>query len=326
MATKIGRILMTTPQFPLQDQLCGFSRALFSTWLYHRRFNILFDAGEGVATSLCNRVFGIRRIFLSHGHADHIAGLVNLLNIRNLGAGDQTASLKIYIPKNNKLIEFMMDYLARTQKALSFELEWIPIDADEDVMLDDQRNKVFLRTFKTKHSQRQLSLGYNIIEKRRRLKPEYEALSQREINQIVWTKGKEEIATEYEKIIFSYGGDSRPINPDLVRESLFLCHESTYMSSDDDERNFQQHSILDEVLEMAKQANVETLLLFHTSLRYNLDELREKINAAKARIEPGCQVLVLCANNIIDTANEGSWRKKMRKDSLKEQSLDGNSF
>jgi len=317
---------MTTPQFPLQDQLCGFSRALFSTWLYHRRFNILFDAGEGVATSLCNRVFGIRRIFLSHGHADHIAGLVNLLNIRNLGAGDQTASLKIYIPKNNKLIEFMMDYLARTQKALSFELEWIPIDADEDVMLDDQRNKVFLRTFKTKHSQRQLSLGYNIIEKRRRLKPEYEALSQREINQIVWTKGKEEIATEYEKIIFSYGGDSRPINPDLVRESLFLCHESTYMSSDDDERNFQQHSILDEVLEMAKQANVETLLLFHTSLRYNLDELREKINAAKARIEPGCQVLVLCANNIIDTANEGSWRKKMRKDSLKEQSLDGNSF
>lgn len=317
---------MTTPQFPLQDQLCGFSRALFSTWLYHRRFNILFDAGEGVATSLCNRVFGIRRVFLSHGHADHIAGLVNLLNIRNLGAGDQTASLKIYIPKNNKLIEFMMDYLARTQKALSFELEWIPIDADEDVMLDDQRNKVFLRTFKTKHSQRQLSLGYNIIEKRRRLKPEYEALSQREINQIVWTKGKEEIATEYEKIIFSYGGDSRPINPDLVRESLFLCHESTYMSSDDDERNFQQHSILDEVLEMAKQANVETLLLFHTSLRYNLDELREKINAAKARIEPGCQVLVLCANNIIDTANEGSWRRKMRKDSLKEQSLDGNSF
>ena len=275
---------------------------------------------------MCNRVFGIRRIFLSHGHADHIAGLVNLLNIRNLGAGDQTASLKIYIPKNNKLIEFMIDYLARTQKALSFELEWIPTDADEEIMLDDQRNKVFLRTFKTVHSQRQLSLGYNIIEKRRRLKPEYEGLSQREINQIVWTKGKEEIATEFEKIIFSYGGDSRPINPALVNESLFLCHECTYLSSDDDERNFQQHSFLDEVFEMAKQAKVETLLLFHTSLRYNLDELREKINLAKTRIEPGCQVLVLYGNTIIDTATEGSWRKKIRKDRLQEQSLDGNSL
>lgn len=317
---------MATPQFPLQDQLCGFSRALFSTWLYHRRFNILFDAGEGVATSLCNRVFGIRRVFLSHGHADHIAGLVNLLNIRNLGAGDQTASLKIYIPKNNKLIEFMMDYLARTQKALSFDLEWVSVDENEEIMLDDQRSKVFLRTFRTEHSQRQLSLGYNIIEKRRKLKSEYEGLSQRELNQIVWTKGKDEIATEFEKIIFSYGGDSRPIDPALVKESLFLCHECTYMSSDDDERNFQQHSFLDEVLKTAKEAKVETLLLFHTSLRYNLDELREKINDARERIEPGCRVLVLFGDTIMDTANEGSWRRKKRRERPKEQSLEENSL
>ena len=317
---------MTTPQFPLQDQLRGFSRALFSTWLYHRRFNILFDAGEGVASSLCNKVFGIRRVFLSHGHADHIAGLVNLLNIRNLGAGDQTASLKIYIPKNNKLIEFLMDYLARTQKNLSFELEWIPIDADEEITLDDQRNKVFLRTFKTRHSQHQLSLGYNIIEKRRRLKPEYEGVAQRELNQIVWTKGKDEIATEFERTIFSYGGDSRPIDPAAVRESLFLCHECTYMSSDDDERGFQQHSFLDEVLETAKQAQVETLLLFHTSLRYNLEELREKIISAKARIEPGCNVLVLYGDTIIDTSIEGSWRKRIQKERLKERSLDENAL
>ncbi|PKN96728.1 MAG: hypothetical protein CVU43_19230 [Chloroflexi bacterium HGW-Chloroflexi-5] len=317
---------MTTPQFPLQDQLCGFSRALFSTWLYHRRFNILFDAGEGVATSLCNRVFGIRRIFLSHGHADHIAGLVNLLNIRNLGAGDQTASLKIYIPKNNKLIEFLMDYLARTQKSLSFDLEWIPIDADEDIMLEDQRGNVFLRTFRTEHSQRQLSLGYNIIEKRRKLKPEYDGLSQRELNQIVWSKGKDEIATRFDKIIFSYGGDSRPINPALVKESLFLCHECTYMSSDDDERNFQQHSFLDEVLETAKEAQVETLLLFHTSLRYNLDELREQINTARNRIDPGCKVLVLCGNTIIDSENEGSWHRKKRRERPKDISLDENSL
>ena len=317
---------MATPQFPLQDQLCGFSRALFSTWLYHRRFNILFDAGEGVATSLCNRVFGIRRIFLSHGHADHIAGLVNLLNIRNLGAGDQTATLKIYIPSNNKLIEFLMDYLARTQKSLSFDLEWIPINADEEIFLEDQRSKIFLRTFKTEHSQRQLSLGYNIIEKRRKLKAEYEGLSQRELNQIVWSKGKDEIATEFDKIIFSYGGDSRPIKPDLVKESLFLCHECTYLSSEDDERNFQQHSFLDEVLETAKAAKVETLMLFHTSLRYNLDELREKINAARDRIKPGCKVLVLCGDSIMDTANEGSWRRKKRRERPKDNSLEDNSL
>ncbi len=312
---------MTTPQFPLQDQLRGFSRALFSTWLYHRRFNILFDAGEGVATSLLNRVFGIRRIFLSHGHADHIAGLINLINIRNLGAGDQTANLQIYFPRDNKLIEYITDYLTRTQRDLSFQLEWIPLEADQKIVLDDQKSKIFMRTFKTRHSQRQLSLGYNIVEMRRRLKPEFANLSQREINEIIWQKGKNEVAEEFEKIIFSYGGDSRPIDPDKVAESLFLCHECTYLNVEDDERNFQQHSYLDEVLETAKSARVENLLLFHTSLRYNLDELRTKIEDGMARIQPGCRVLVLYGDSIFDTASAHSWKKRIQREKAREKML-----
>ncbi|MDD2998205.1 MAG: MBL fold metallo-hydrolase [Candidatus Riflebacteria bacterium] len=316
---------MTTPQFPLQDQLCGFSRALFSTWLYHRRFNILFDAGEGVASTLYNRVFGIRRVFLSHGHADHIAGLVNLINIRNLGAGDQTAPLKIFYPQNNKLIEYVVDYLSRTQKDLSFGLDWIPLDADQEIVLDDQKSRIFMRTFRTRHSQRQLSLGYNIIEIRRRLKEQYQGLPQREINEMIWSKGKDEVAQEFEKIIFSYGGDSRPIVPEYIKDTLFLCHECTYLSVDDDERNFQQHSFLDEVLETAKKARVETLLLFHTSLRYNLDMLREKIDSAVVRINPGCRILVLYGDSIIDTACSLSWKKKLKRERIREKKLEENS-
>ncbi len=312
---------MTTPQFPLQDQLRGFSRALFSTWLYHRRFNILFDAGEGVASTLLNRVFGIRRVFLSHGHADHIAGLINLINIRNLGAGDQTASLQIYYPSDNKLIEYVIDYLKRTQKDLSFNLEWLPIEADQKIVLDDQKSKIFMRTFRTRHSQRQLSLGYNIIEVRRRLKPEFTGLPQREINEMIWAKGKEQVAEEFEKIIFSYGGDSRPIDPAQVAESLFLCHECTYMHHEDDERNFQQHSYLEEVLVMAAAAKVENLLLFHTSLRYNLDEIRQQLDEGIARIKPGCRILVLYGDSIFDTASPQSWRKRIHREKAREKAL-----
>jgi len=308
---------MSIPQYPLQDQLQGFSRALFSTWLYHRRFNILFDAGEGVATALCNRVFGIRRIFLSHGHADHIAGLVNLINIRNLGAGDQTACLRIYFPKNNRLLEFLRDYLKKTQPDLSFELEWIPLEADQVVELDDQRSRVFLRTFKTRHSQKQLSLGYNIIEKRRKLRPQYQGLLQKDLNAVIVEKGREEIAEDVEQIIFSYGGDSRPINPDFIRGSLFLCHEATYMSVEDDERNFQQHSLLDEVLTTAAAAEVETVLLFHTSLRYNLDELRGRVKEAIERINPGCRVLVMYGDSIVDPVENDIWRGRGKKRKIK---------
>ncbi|MBP5470190.1 MAG: MBL fold metallo-hydrolase [Candidatus Riflebacteria bacterium] len=304
---------MNSPLFPLQDQLKGFSRALFTTWLYHKRFNILFDCGEGVATSLQNRVFGIRRIFLSHGHADHIAGLVNLLNIRNLGAGDQTAPLQIYYPKENKLLEYMIDYLTKTQKDLSFPLIWVPLEPGETLHLEDQKGYIYIRTFETKHSQRQLSLGYNIIETRRRLKPEYVNMKQSELNQIIWEKGKDEIAEDYQKIIFSYGGDSRPICPDDIKDSLYLCHEATYLSKEDDERNFQQHSFLEEVLINANEASVETLLLMHTSLRYSLQEIYDEINILKNKLNLSYKILLLFGDIFIDTDVSLVARKKAHK-------------
>lgn len=295
---------------PLQDQLLGFSRALFSTWLYHKRFNILFDAGEGVATALQNKVFGIRRVFLSHGHADHIAGLVNLLNIRNLGAGDQTAPLQIYYPANNKLLELMLDYLTRTQKDLSFNLEWIPLEPDQTIKLDDQKGNIYLKTFETKHSQRQPSLGFNIVETRRRLKEQYVGMSQRDLNQVIWEKGKDEVAENFEKTIFTYGGDSRPIDPEKIRNTLYLCHEATYIAQEDDERNFQQHSFLEEVILNAVNANVETLLLFHTSLRYNMEDLYNAIAEIKGRFGIKIKILLLYGDIFVDTDIPLKYRKK----------------
>lgn len=304
---------MHKPVFPLQDQLRGFSRALFSTWLYHRRFNVLFDAGEGIATALLNRVFGIRKIFLSHGHADHIAGLINLVNIRNLGAGDQTASLEIYYPKNNTLIEILRQYLANTQHELSFNLVWRPVEADERIDFEDGRGKTFIRTFKTQHSHKQLSLGFNIVEMRRRLKAEFVGLPQNDINAAILRLGKEAVAGNVEQIIFTYGGDSRPINPDSIRDTLFLCHESTYLKLDDDERNFQQHSVLNDVLQTAKDARAATLMLFHVSLRYSHDEIREAVAEAVRRINPGCRVLILHGDRFIDPLDTSSGRRSQRK-------------
>ncbi len=281
----------------------GFSKALFSTWIYHRRFGALFDAGEGVATVLMNRVFGIRRVFLSHGHADHIAGLINLINIRNLGAGDQTQSLTIHFPRGNHFIETIRQYLTKTQNELSFALEWLPIEADERIELDDKRGKTFMRTFRTQHSQKQLSLGFNIFEQRRRLRPEFVGKPQEEINAAVRTLGKDRVSESFDQIIFTYGGDSRPINPELVRDSLLLCHECTYLNAGDDERNFQQHSTLDEVLEVAKAAHVKGLLLFHLSVRYTIDEIRNQVQAALHRHGLEISPLILFGENFWDLSS-----------------------
>ncbi len=304
---------MTQPLFPLQDQLKGFSRALFATWIYHKRFNILFDAGEGVSTGLFNKVFGIRRIFLSHGHADHIAGLVNLLNIRNLGAGDQTATLKIYHPENNRLIDILKEYLGKTQPGLSFGLEWTPLKAGQIIKLEDQKSRIFVKTFKTKHSHKQLSLGYNVIETRRRLKEEFSNKSQSEINSLVFEKGRDAIAEDYEKILFTYGGDARPMNPDDFRESGFLCHECTYLANEDDERDFQQHSIINEVFDVAEAAEVENLLLFHFSLRYTREQVREKIEALVEKKKTKFKVIVLYGDQLFDAMNPETLKSRKRR-------------
>lgn len=298
--------------FMIQENLRGFSRALFSTWLYHRRFNILFDAGEGVSTLLLNRVFGIRRIFLSHGHADHIAGLINLVNIRNLGAGDQTTELIIYYPKNNTLIELVKNYLSQTQSELSFALSWKPIEAEEQIFLDSRRGKTYLKSFRTQHSHKQLSLGYNIYESRRRLRPEFQGRPQQEINDAIWKIGKEKVAENFEQIIFSYGGDSRPIKPSLVEKSLLLCHECTYLNTADDERNFQQHSILGEVLETAKAADVKTLLLFHLSLRYNPEEVRDAVQEAMKKIKAEFRVFILYGDRFLDPSEPQTFKRRPR--------------
>jgi ribonuclease Z len=298
------------------ENLRGYSRALFSTWLYHRRFNLLFDAGEGVATLLLNRVFGIRRVFLSHGHADHIAGLVNLINIRNLGAGDQTTDLEIYYPKKNTLIELVRNYLAQTQSELSFNLHWLPTDENQEIPLDAKRGKTFLRTFRTQHSHKQLSLGFNIVEIRRRLKEEFMGKSQSEINQSIWKLGKEAVAESFEQIIFTYGGDSRPIPPAGIKNSLFLCHESTYLNLEDDERNFQQHSILDEVMATAAAAEVKTLLLFHLSLRYSPEEIRAAVRESIKKHQFPGQVAFLFGDRFYDPTDSESGRKWERSTAL----------
>jgi len=77
-------------------KLLIYSKALYSSWVYYSADRILFDAGEGRVRSWETRR-SLSTVFLSHGHADHIAGLVSLVNIRNNGMGDKEKELIILL-------------------------------------------------------------------------------------------------------------------------------------------------------------------------------------------------------------------------------------
>lgn len=254
-------------------KLIAYSKALYSTWVYYSPDRLLFDAGEGASPVLGNKCFAIRHIFLSHGHADHISGLVGLINIRNNAMGDTEKPLTIYYPRGNWRVSELMNYLWRTNRHLRYQLEWIPLSDGERVPLFRGRLDRYIEAFKTIHSQDEHSLGYNIIERRERLKSEYRALPQEEILEFVRAGKREELLEEYDKKLLSYGGDSIPLDPRKIEETDLLLHDVTFL--DEQERKEYKHATLAEALEVAQAARVQQeLLAIHISSRYKF-KLRE---------------------------------------------------
>ncbi len=263
-------------------RLLMYSKALYSTWIYYSADRILFDAGEGASSILGNKAFAVRHVFLSHGHADHISGLIGLINIRNNAMGDKEKELTVYYPKGNYLVTEMMNFIARTNRRLSYSLEWVPLEPGDRIELLAGQLPRYVEAFPTVHVHNEISLGYNVVEVRHRLKPELAGAPQEEIVARVKAEGKESITEYYDQKLFSYGGDSVAIKPAYVADTEVLCHDTTFL--DEEDRKEYKHATLSEAIACAREARVKKeLLCFHISSRYKT-KLRE-IEAASGRYD-----------------------------------------
>jgi ribonuclease Z len=261
-------------------RLLMYSKALYSTWIYYSADRILFDAGEGASSILGNKAFAVRHVFLSHGHADHIGGLIGLVNIRNNAMGDREKELTVHYPKGNYLVTEMMNFIARTNRRLSYSLEWVPLQPGDRIGLLAGQLPRYVEAFPTVHVHNEVSLGYNVVEVRHRLKPELAGAPQEEIVARVKAEGKESISEYYDQKLFSYGGDSVAIKPAYVADTEVLCHDTTFL--DEEDRKEYKHATLSEAIACAREARVKKeLFCFHISSRYNA-RLRE-IEAASGR-------------------------------------------
>lgn len=255
-----------------------YSKALYSSWVYYSPDRLAFDAGEGISTILGNKVFALEKIFLSHGHADHITGLIGLINIRNSGMGDTEKPLTIYYPQDNWRVLELISYIKKTNRRLKYRLEWVPLKIGDRVEVFSGQCPRYVEAFKTVHSENEVSLGYNIIEHRKRLKPEYRDLPQEEIVKLVMAGKREEISETYEKKLVSYGGDSLALDPRDVAGTDILLHDCTFLT--EEEREDYKHATLSEALEVALRAQVhEALIALHISSRYKqkLKEIEEQL-------------------------------------------------
>jgi ribonuclease Z len=178
--------------------------------------------------------------------------------------GDREKPLQIYYPKGNIVIEKFLSFIGSINSLMRYKIEFFPLKPLDKVELDD---KHYVETFLTRHTPKEVSLGYRIMEKRNRLKTEFSNLSQNEIRKTIKEKGKNYLVESYIKNILTVSGDSLPIDYKWALESEELFHDTTFLSSE--ERKGERHATLEEVLYVAKKAKVKTLYLYHISTRYN---------------------------------------------------------
>ncbi len=264
------------------ESIQGFSLAKYATWFYYKPDRLLFDCGEGISSSLQNFVYGVKSIFLSHRHGDHVWGLPGFLLSRASSMGDHEKPVTIYYPGKDKFFGKLRRLIHDVLPRPPFEIHWQPIEAGAVIPLNAEGR--MLRTFATGHLGGGRSLGAKVIEVRSRLKKEYSTLSQPEIVQIVREKGKDHISEKYEKILLAYGGDSPGLDPEVVKDAEVLLHEATFLAANDMEG--EQHATVGQALEVGVAAGVRALVLFHISTRYRHREVKEAIRREISRLEP----------------------------------------
>ncbi|MGQ0736069.1 MAG: MBL fold metallo-hydrolase [Acidobacteriota bacterium] len=259
--------------------LTGYSRAMYANWLWHRPLQLLIDAGEGLTLALGSQVFSPAVVALTHGHSDHVLGLPGLAGARRFGKGARGKAWTVLYPEGSPGVAATRELMARLWQEVAFPVTWRPIAAGDTYEMDKHHT---LEAFAVTHVASEITVGYRVLEHRRRLRPEHAATPAADIEHLAREHGRDALMEAYQHIVFAHSGDAMPIDADLVRHADLLVHDATFLSSDD--RREPIHATSEEALEVAHAASVRTLVLHHLSVRYARDAayraLREQVAAS----------------------------------------------
>lgn len=272
----------------MRETLEGFSRALYSNWLWHRPMRLVIDAGEGLALALGTNVYAPTVVALTHGHSDHVLGLPGLAGARRFGKGATEKAWTVVYPAGSTGVDAVRQLIGDMWRGVSFPMGWVPVAHGQRHPLDSRRT---LEAFAVTHVPSEATIGFRVVEARRRLKPEFASLPTAEIARLSKSRGRDALMEDFEHVAFAHSGDAMPIDPALVRGADVLVHDATFLGAD--ERRAPIHATSREALEVAREARVGTLVLNHLSIRYErsmaLPALRSQV--AASGFEGACWLL-----------------------------------
>lgn len=262
------------------------SRGTTSQFLDIHNHTYLIDAGEGVQLALRqNRLKfqKLRGVFISHMHGDHVLGLPGLLSTMSLLG--RREPLVVWGPP--ELGGWMQETWRSIQAHMTFEVDFKAWSAKEPVVLDEL-GMHRLTSIPVKH--RVPCCGLKVEEHSLSWKLDGVRANQSKLPFHIRQALKRGEAVDFEGETleaanwcspptkprsYVYSADTRPCESLRLaaQGATVLYHDATFVSSDSDKAKATHHSTALEAGRLAAQADVETLVLGHLSLRYKSGEI-----------------------------------------------------
>lgn len=212
------------------------------------------------------------RLFLTHAHMDHAAGLPYFVSMR---AMQNLPPPKVYCPQgiHANLSQILALWTQLDSSANRCEL--IGVNPGDRFALGGDR---YMEAFRSPH--RVETLGFCLIRQRKKLKPAYYGLNGKAIAEQVRLGQEVHESDETPEICFP--GDTNITvveNEILVRTSRLLMLECTFIGDKPGQRWAHKggHIHLDDIAERADLFQNEAILLTHFSRRYAPDIIRKAV-------------------------------------------------
>lgn len=252
-------------------RLQGFSLGGEETVVVLPEMNVAFDVGRAP-----REIVAIDHVCLSHGHMDHAAGLAYYFSQRNfqgLPPGCVLAHHKL-VPA----IQDLMQVWGRIEGHVS-PARIVGVDEGEDFTL--HRNLV-IRPFRVRHPGP--TLGFALIEVRKKLKPEFADYSGQQIVALKKAGQSVEYRLELPRVAYCADCAIGPfLDHDFVRNADVLIFECTFFDRDHLERARQgQHIHVSDLPELFERVRNPHVVLMHFTRRTGMRDAKQAVQRVLA--------------------------------------------
>jgi ribonuclease Z len=254
---------------------------------------LLFDCGEGTQKEFMRSGISfmkVDKIFISHWHADHFAGLIPLIQTMNLEK--RSKPLRIFGPEAERFVSNILDL---GYFGMRFPVEAVNVPfTGENPMKIDETEEYEIYSIPVYHTVPTVAYLFKEkdrwtidMEKMKKLKLRRGSwLKKLKKDGIAEYKGKkvriEDIADVKIGLRVVYSGDTRPCENmiKISKRADLLIHDGTFLEEDEGKA----HADVRQAAKTAKKANVKQLVLTHLSRRYSTKEDIEEIKEAATKI------------------------------------------